>query len=143
MSNKSELAKRTEADKVYFLDRYGETIIVPTREAYNFASKKYDHLPTHHDHVLSQLNMADRFIPGLTSFLEENNVSSKAIEEVMANLFEKQKYLGFTWHRRWLEEDQHEPGNYSVMGDGSRKSFYGSDHAGKIIKVVTEITDFL
>jgi len=138
------LREQSGADKIYVLERYGKTIILPTRESPNHYAKTHPEchwLPLRHDYALSYLAMANQFVPALTAHLEARGISAKEIGEVTDRLFECQRYLGHSWHRRRITEDRFDPGKAWVLGNGKKNSFYGSDYGGKIMAVVTNLDD--
>jgi len=138
------LREQTGADKIYVLERYGKTIILPTRESPNHYAETHPEchwLPQRHDYALSHLTMTDHFIPTLTSHLEARGMSANEISGVVDLLFEGQRYLGHSWHRRHVNKDRFDQGKVWVLGNGKKSSFYGSAYGGKIVSVVTDLDD--
>lgn len=125
------LREQTGADKIYVLNRYGKTILLPVKASSNPASD--------HDFALSHLAMADKFIPALTSHLGDRNMGADEIKGITNLLFEDQRYLGHSWHRRRVMEDPFEEGEVFIVGNGKKNSFYGSAYGGKVVSVVNSL----
>jgi len=138
------MREQTGADKIYVLKRFGETIILPTKESPNhfaMSHPEYDWLSKNRDYALSHLAMVDKFVPALKDHFEAKGMSADEISQVVGMLFEDQKYLGQSWHRRLVTEDRFDPGEVWVVGNGKQNSFYGVGYAGRIVSVVTNLDD--
>jgi hypothetical protein len=141
------------ADKIYFVKSPNHPVIlIPVKTTVNYISKKFNisnkFFSSEKEIVLSENDMG-AFNSSFSAYLNEMGYTQQQIKSLSAMNFENETYLNYTWHRRKIELDSKpsigstslQTPDVRIYGDGSKRSFYGSNTVGKLIRTVTDLDD--